>query len=85
MNEVNCSESGAAKRSVFDRLVMWLDRRHKKKVAKELYRKLWKANDILLFARHASVLKNRYEKYHIDLEVLSDQIERVICKVKEDT
>lgn len=23
MNEVNCSESGAAKRSVFDRVVMW--------------------------------------------------------------
>ena len=23
MNEVNCSESGAAKRSVFDRFVMW--------------------------------------------------------------
>ena len=26
MNEVNCSESGAAKRSVFSRIVMWFKR-----------------------------------------------------------
>jgi hypothetical protein len=84
MNEVN-DASPANKVSGVERLVMWLNERKKKRIAKELYRKLWKANDILLYARHASILNNRYEKYHTELEHLADEIERVIVKVKSDT
>ena len=76
------------KRSVMsqiDRFVMWRQDRLKKKVAKELYNKLWRANNILLWARHAQIRKNRYGKYHDDLERLCDELERTICKVKNDT
>jgi hypothetical protein len=85
MNEVNCSESGEAKRSVLDRLVMWMDKRNKKNAAKSLCKKLWEANDILLYARHASFNKTKYSKYFELLEMCSDEIERAIIIVKKDT
>ena len=76
------------KRSVMsqiNRFVMWRQERLEKKIAKELYKKLWMANDILLRARHGQIRKNRYEKYHADLERMCDELERTICKVKNDT
>ena len=70
---------------LFDRFVMWRDRRRKKRTAKSLYKKLWKANDILLYARHATFNGDKYAKYFKLLEQCSGEIEQAIVTVKKDT
>jgi len=74
-----------ASRRLLDQLVIWLSDWHKKRVAKSLYNKLWKANDILLYARYASCNSNKYSKYFELLESCSDKLLQAIIEVKKDT
>ncbi len=79
------TESEAATRreaSVVERIVMWLDEKRRVRNAKRLYKRLWKANDIILFESHG-YYKNENKDFKKELVKCNDAIEMCIVKVRD--
>ncbi len=63
--------------------VMWLREWNRKRKAERLYRRLWKANDIILGERHGSLHSKDNAEFHAELENCSDQLEKSINVVRK--
>ena len=67
----------------FKRLVMrftdWQDRR----AVKRLYKRIWKANEIILMERHGAFVKRQNRFCWSELEVCSDALERAAVVAHE--
>jgi hypothetical protein len=69
--------SGRLKRGV-----MFFREHIQKRRAKRLYRRLWKANEIILSERHSSLHEKHNKQFHSELEDCADQIEKSINVVR---
>jgi hypothetical protein len=66
-------------KDAFDGITEWSC----KKKAKRLYRRLWKANEIILHERHSSLNSKDNVEFWAELEECADAIEGVICIVRK--
>ncbi len=77
-NEKMATEKTAGcKASVVERLVMWLDEWRRVRNARRLYKRLWKANHIILF-ENSSYKKRENKQFKKELSKCSDALERCI-------
>jgi len=68
--------------SVVKRLVIWLEDWCRVRNAKRLYKRLWKANDIILM-ENSSYRKKENKQFKKELSACSDAIERCIVTVSD--
>lgn len=87
MNEVNCSESDAAKRSIFNQVVMWFRRGRleakKIRIIEEIeylhHFENFKCNDFFVGRVLAEINRERYDK---EIEIQYSKLEAVDSELK---
>ena len=67
----------------FKRLVMRLGAWQKRQAAKRLYKRIWKANEIILTERYGSNVKRQNRFCRKELEACSDALERAAVVAHE--
>jgi hypothetical protein len=79
----NETTDSRAKRPFVKRLVMRFSSWRKRRAAKRLYRRIWKANEIILMERHGKLVKRQNRFCWKELEACSDALERAAVVAHE--
>ena len=72
-----------AKRPIVERLVIRLKRWFKIRAAKQLHRRIWKANAIILQERHGRFLKKQNKPFWDELNKCADALEHAAGQVRK--